>query len=361
MIQKQSLFSRTLYNEAKKGAYYTDADHCRRIGKLFRFSGEVSVLEPCIGDASAVEALLENVEKVEPVHVFGVEIDEEVFHEVKEKPVVEYCLNADFLTEVKITPKSFSFCFTNPPYMTTGENRGERMEQRFINNIFGYMRANGYMVLVISFPTICEETFSRELLSRFSCEGIWRFDEKEYAKFKQVVFVGRRRQHIGMFASEYRQFMNSLKLELLPFLPEADDEPGMKYEVPESRSQNIDIFMESHFKAEQYFELLKDSTLYGMIGKRIFLAPYVAVEFGQPPLPLKTDLMYLTATAGGGQGIVGTEEEHDVHLQRGVAKVVGERTVESLEDEERMIEKVRTYTRISLNVIENDGTITVLN
>lgn len=361
MIQKQSLFSRTLQNEAKRGAYYTDVEHCRRIGKLFRFTGEVCVLEPCIGNAKAVKALLENVEKEEPAHVFGVEIDEETFYQVKEEPEVEYCLNADFLTEVRITSKSFSFCFVNPPYMATGENQGERMEQRFVNQIFGYMKSNGYMVLVISFPTICMESFSRELLSRFSCEGMWRFDEKEYEKFKQIVFIGKRRQHIGMFASEYRQFMNSLKLEMLPFLPNENEEPGIKYEVLESKSQNIDTFMEIHFKAEQNFGLLKNSALYGMIGNRIFLPQYVAVEFGQPPLPLKTDLMYLAATAGGGQGIVGTEEDHDIHLQRGVAKVVGESDVETLEDGKRMVEKLKTYTRISINIIENDGTITVLD
>lgn len=361
MIQKQSLFSRALYNEAKRGAYYTDVEHCRRIGKLFRFTGEVCVLEPCIGDGKAVENLLEYVEKGGPAYVFGVEIDEETFRQVKEEPAVEYCLSADFLTEVKITPKSFSFCFANPPYMATGENRGERMEQRFVNHIFGYMKSDGYLVLVISFPTICDENFSRELLSRFSCEGIWRFDEKEYEKFKQIVFIGRRRQHIGMFASEYRRFMNSLKLEMIPFLPKETEEPGIRYEVLESKSQNIDTFMETHFKAEQHFGLLTNSALYGMVGKRIFLSPYVAVEFGRPPLPLKTDLMYLAATAGGGQGIVGTEEDHDIHLQRGVAKVVGESSVEVRDDGERMVEKLRTYTRISLNIIENDGTITVLD
>ena len=57
-IKKQSSFSRSLANDAKLGAYYTDISMCRRISHLLRFpDGEVCCLEPSIGDGSAVAAV----------------------------------------------------------------------------------------------------------------------------------------------------------------------------------------------------------------------------------------------------------------------------------------------------------------
>ena len=60
-FSNQSSFSRTLYNDAKLGAYYTDAGHTERMGRMIRLLGETSVLEPCCGDASALAALLKTV------------------------------------------------------------------------------------------------------------------------------------------------------------------------------------------------------------------------------------------------------------------------------------------------------------
>lgn len=58
-IFRQSSFSRTIINEAKMGAYYTDAEHCRRIGRLLDFPEEFIALEPSIGDGSAIAATLD--------------------------------------------------------------------------------------------------------------------------------------------------------------------------------------------------------------------------------------------------------------------------------------------------------------
>ena len=52
-------FSRTVANEARLGAYYTDVSHCRSMSGLFKFpEGEkVCVLEPSIGDGAAAIAV----------------------------------------------------------------------------------------------------------------------------------------------------------------------------------------------------------------------------------------------------------------------------------------------------------------
>ena len=85
---------------------------------------------------------------------------------------------------------------------------------------------------------------------------------------------------------------------------------------------------------------------------------YTTGMIGQPPVPLKKDLLYLLAIAGGGQGIVGTDENRDVHLQRGVARVV--KTSNISENGEKYVHLEKSYTQITLNIIENDGSIKVL-
>ena len=69
MIRQQSTFSRTMDNMEKMGAYYTDIEHCIDISKQLKFpETEVSVLEPSIGDGSAVLAV---TGKVIPVTHLG--------------------------------------------------------------------------------------------------------------------------------------------------------------------------------------------------------------------------------------------------------------------------------------------------
>ena len=64
-IIKQNMFSRTLFNESKLGAYYTDPVHAAKIGRLFRLQGECCVLEPSFGNAEALKAFLSQCERAD--------------------------------------------------------------------------------------------------------------------------------------------------------------------------------------------------------------------------------------------------------------------------------------------------------
>lgn len=361
MIVKQSGFSRTLYNEAKNGAYYTDPDHCMRIGRLFRVQGETCILEPCIGNAKAIESFIEGTEcEAGDVKVFGVDIDKGAYEEAEQRTCVSYCINADFLTEVKITSKAFSLCFCNPPYISTGEYQSKRMEQRFVEKIHGYLKPEGYLILIVSLHTLGDYDFLMSLLGHYTCEGLWRFDDKEYEKYHQIVFVGRKKQQIGVFNIEIERFSKKLDLKMIPYLPSQDVAVNFKYDVEESLESDVELFTETVFKPEQNYLALSQSSLYDSIRNNIFLEQYSAVNIGRPPLPLKKDLTYLCAISGGGQGIVGTEEEQDMHLQRGSVKVIEESSYNENDEGKTSSETVRTRTQISLCIIENDGSITVL-
>ena len=90
-----------------------------------------------------------------------------------------------------------------------------------------------------------------------------------------------------------------------------------------------------------------------------FPKPYSAAELGRPPMPLKKDLLYVCAVSGGGQGLVGSEEVGDLHLQRGVVRRKCRQEVDMAEGSEGVVRET-DFSSVALNIIENDGTITIL-
>ena len=64
--------------------------------------------------------------------------------------------------------------------------------------------------------------------------------------------------------------------------------------------------------------------------------------------------LYLMAVSGAGQGMVGSLENRDLHLQRGIVKKAEENNF--YEENGQRYLSVQRYTRINFNIIENDGT-----
>ena len=128
-ITKQSEFSRIKYNQAKMGSYYTELEHCRWISRFLEFpDDEVCCLEPAIGNAEAVFAVTgKEKEERKNVKIFGVELNEDTYGVVSGNPGVDFCLKADFLNDVIISQKVFSFVFMNPPYGKKGMGNAMRL------------------------------------------------------------------------------------------------------------------------------------------------------------------------------------------------------------------------------------------
>lgn len=353
---KQSRFSRTLMNEGKMGAYYTDTQHCRRIGRLLEFPEEFIALEPSIGDGSAIAATLEGA-AVFP-KVYGVELNQHTYEEIK-KDDRFYVIGADFLNGIKVSNKSFSYVFSNPPYGVDAD-RKERLEKLFMEKFFNYMIPGGILCYVIPYPVFMDEKFLKPFFSRFNPLAVFRFDDAEYAKFHQICVIAQRRNVVGFLRKWYEEFLPKVdELEKLAYLPKETDPIERKIPVPESSDEKLVYFTTLAFDAKAAGEKLRGGNLYSMIGRKGFVPEYRATELGRPAVPLKKDLLYLCAISGGGQGLTGSKENHDLHLQRGVAKVLTDnRVVTAPDGKKELVES--SYTKITLNVIENDGTISTL-
>lgn len=363
MVRQQNSFSRVMANTAKMGAYYTDLSHCRDIAKMFRFpkGKEVSVIEPSIGDASAVIACT-GADRNENIKIFGVELNDVVSRKTKENPYVEECLSADFISGVFISNNVFSFCFGNPPYLEDDlDNPGARDERVFLEKVTNYLSRDGIIVWVIPYAQYVEPSFVRYWLGHYDELAVYRFRPEEYAKWHQVVLIGRKAKGTFVLKPAVDAFFESHKLENIKELPSSFSEEEM-IDVPESPSSLVKSFATKVFDFESAYNSIAAGhvlTDINRIADEAMTVPrYVIGELGQPPTELKKDSKYLLATSGAGQGLTGTDGV-DLHLQRGVAEVIEEVNLKDGTTTDEAV--VTTRTSITMTVVENDGTITVLS
>lgn len=363
----QNSFSRIVANEGKMGAYYTDLSHCRDIGTLFLFpeNEEVSVLEPSIGDGSAVIAVT-GADTNPKIKIFGIELNDEVAEHTQQNPYIEECLKADFLDGVRIKNNCFSFCFGNPPYlsdMLDGErNRTERL---FLEKVGYYLVKGAILVWVIPYSIFSDPNYFRYWNMRYETLRLYRFRKDEYKKFHQVVIIGKKRSQTHLFSQDELSCMLTAidSPEKIPELYRQEIESSDKIPIMPSPADDVTLFSTKEFDPDVAVATL-DRNLPNEISERFDLRmsvpEYVVNNIGNPPIPLKKDSLYLLATSGAGQGITGSEETKDIHLQRGVAKLIEDQQIETSVDGEKCFARVTTRTQITMTIVQNNGKIDVL-
>ena len=361
IVAQNSTFSRTAANYQKMGAYCTDLEHMKDLHQLFTWpDNEVCVLEPCCNTGEAVFALT-GAKDNSNIKLFGIELNEEVYKIARENGRFEEVLCADFLTEARINHNKFSFVFCNPPYITDDLDEGERTERSFLERIVPLMKKDGILVWVVPHRIFSESTHLSYWMSRFDTLACYRFREEEYDKWKQVVVIGRRKAiNACVLKQDREQFQTTIiPVSILEELPSSFEQ---KIEIKPSLVSEINLFTKKEFDVTSALTLLDSQIMpdvQALLNKRLSVPEYVVNNLGNPPIKMKKDSLYLCATAGGGQGITGTDGV-DLHLQRGRAEVVEETTIELDEASGSEIEKVTTHTRITMCIIENSGKITSL-
>ena len=365
MMENQSSFSRTLANDAKMGAYYTDEEHCKMIRRLFRFpkDEEVCVIEPSIGNGKAVIAAT-GAEENSNIKIFGIEINDQVAKETKKNPCMEEVIIADFLDGCKITNNAFSFCFANPPYMDLdiGDNKKVRTERLFLEKVVNYLSQGAVLCWIIPHRIFTEPSYYRYFVTRFEVLKVYRFWPEEYAKWQQVVIIGKKREKFqGITVEELQEQLQALKESAVAELPKQPIADSELIDVPPSKECNILKFTTRFFDAESALTVLESlpEDFLKSLNRQITIPDYALSEVGNPPTNLKTDSLYLLATAGIGQGLTGTDGV-DLHLQRGVVKVISESKIEENESGLGGVEREITRSQVCMTVIQNNGTIDTL-
>jgi hypothetical protein len=275
-------------------------------------------------------------------------------------PDIEKILCADFLNGVKISHSVFSLCFSNPPYGTDYQSgTGLRIERLFLEKLTNYIKSEGVLVYVIPYSVFSEESFLKIWCARYRTFGVYRFHEREFQKYKQVVAFGIKKVGLGYLRKEFEELYESVhKLDTIPLLPTEYD--SSKIKIKPSSSENIEYFSTKDFNLTEARNNLFRSSLYKMSSSKLSQTEYSSCSLSSPPIKLKKDLMYLLAVSGGGEGMAGSEENGDLHLQRGNVKVVERSIAEQSDDGEVLYERVTSSSSISMTILENNGKITRL-
>ena len=367
---KTSSFSRTVANERKMGAYYTDLDHCRDIAKMFKWpeGEEVCVLEPSIGDGSAVITVT-GAETNPHVKIYGVELNDAVAKATAQKEHIATVVKADFLDGFTSRREVFSFCFSNPPYISQATNYGndrQRTEKAFLDKLTTYLKKGGILVWVVPEAEYFSPLHVRLWLSEYETLAVYRFRSSEYERFHQIVAVGcRRRLHHFVQEGETAEFISKWQHDI----PDLPDDLTAQIPVLPSQEKAIDLFTTAAFDpdiAKAYFEkngLGDDMT--ELFSKSITETAYLPAKLGRPAIPLKKDSEYLLLTSGFTDGLVGDEDAGNLHLMRGVANAVDHQRVLSSGDEDsgevsssKLV--VTTSTEIEIRIIESNGRIRLI-
>ena len=171
-----------------------------------------------------------------------------------------------------------------------------------------------------------------------------------------------------MLAPALVEFQEKYALENLSELP---DDLVPFIELQPSPASGVDLFAPRIFNSAEAYEYLAvnglGQELDAAIGRRISTPKFTDGELLRPPIPPKKDSLYLLATSGAGQGLAGSEEAGDLHLQRGVAEIVETARTNDGGDEDEDGDSykagtmtVTSSTAITMTIIQNDGRITVL-
>lgn len=355
-------------NEAKLGAYYTDPEHCAFLGKLFEFSKEeeTCVLEPSAGNGLAVK-LVTGAQENSKIRIFADEIDADVASVLTEDPCFEKVLAADFKSDVYITNNAFTFCFGNPPYMDelnferSYGDRAERTEKVFLDKVGNYLKPGGIICWVIPHRVFVEDSYLGMWMRRYETLAIYKFHEKEFAKWGQVAVIGRKRPvSVAVMKEDRAVFQERCRLENLAEVPFGECEE--KIMVPPSPTSGIRDFHTYKFDAEAADAYVKAhpevvENLNQAIAARTGIKSYDDSEVYVPPKRLSPQNLALLTACGVGSGFAGSVEEGTLHLQRGSVSITTEQRVEKngSDTTATLVERKRSTTNIVL--IESDGTI----
>lgn len=347
---KVSNFSRTVDNFANKGQYFTCPLHSKAIGKLLRFpDGPVSILEPSIGDGSALKAFLNGRQ----ASVFGVELDNGIYNAHVEKGEFDYLLNADFLSGITVSNNAFSLVFANPPY---GDSEyKERYESLFMKRIYNYLKPMGLMVLIIPYYLFeKDKSFARKFSKRFELQAVYKFHEREFQKYKQIVLIGRKRSKPSDENDLEANCLNEkvLDIENLDLLPMDGNDNTIA--VNTSSPDSITTFQSYNINEKELETVVRSS---GLIEKLNLIGRIQTEKNLSPPIPPKVGHLYLLGTTGFTSGCIGSEENGTLHLQRGKVTSKEIITTECSDENMKVLERKKTIRTTSMVIIDANGKI----
>ncbi len=293
----------------KMGYYPLPESEGVKLRNLLEFSAPASVVDPCVGQGTALHLLTTGAE----VRRYGVELDAERALTARFNGIETIQGNA-FDTVAR--SESFSLLYLNPPYDSEiGSVANNRMERLFLEHTYRWLVPEGVLVLVIPFERLHD--CAGILSSHFARLSVIRMMDEEAVRFRQIAVLGVRRNVRGALLEANRRQLQRVSpcgsfSELIPL------EPGVctPYLIPSSAEAVLS------YRGLPY-DLLEDQLPRSGAWKQAapFLLPREDAATGRPITPLHGGHVGLLCTAGLLNGVFGRGEERHIARWRSVKHV----------------------------------------
>ena len=293
----------------KMGYYPLPEGEGAKLRDLLVFPEPASVVDPCVGQGTALHLLTKGAE----VRCYGVELDAERALTARSSGIETIQGNA---FDTVAGPESFSLLYLNPPYDSEiGSVANNRMERLFLEHTYRWLVLEGVLVLVIPFERLND--CAGILASHFTRLSVLRMTDDESVRFRQIAVIGVRKDVRGAA-------LETNKRHLRRFSPYGSigDVPALEagvvshYIVPGSPETMMSYRGLPYDTLE---DLLPRSGAWKQAAP--FLLPREDVATGRPITPLHGGHVGLLCTAGLLNGVFGSGEERHIARWRSVKHV----------------------------------------
>lgn len=289
----------------KLGYYPLPLSEAQRLGSHLVFPGKpFSALDPCVGDGSAFEILIQQSAALR----YGIELDSYRTEQARKRDIE--VVHGDTL-EVQCRLDTLSFLYLNPPYdFEVGKTDNQRMELVFLRHTGRWLKPGGVLFFVI--PKTQLSRCARTLAEHFEQIRVYRLTDADSVKFNQIAVLAVRRSRDRRLRDHDLESCTS-QVETLSATEPAplSEVPEYRYQIPESEPA---VFVYKGVPLDEIEDKLVESSTYRQV-KRILLREHGAVH-GRPLTPLHGGHVGLLCTAGMLNGVFGQGElRHVAHWQ----------------------------------------------
>ena len=153
----------------------------------------IRILDPCCGQADAIELLSKRIDikSYAQVDTYGIEL--EVDRAAISYQKVNHFLGAD-LFQTQMTNNAFGILYLNPPYDFDQEQR--RVEHAFLTHCTKYLMDDGVLIFIV--PRHRLSVSAKYLSAHYRNIQVYAFPDPEYEVFDQIVLIANRRPEIRL-------------------------------------------------------------------------------------------------------------------------------------------------------------------
>ena len=188
----------------KMGYYPLPEAEGVKLRSLLSFAGPASVIDPCVGQGTALHLVTSDAE----VRRYGVELDAERARIASANGIETIQGNA---FDAIARPESFSLLYLNPPYDSEiGSIANRRMEAVFLEHTYRWLAMEGVLILVIPFERLHD--CAGILSSHFTSLAVFRMTDPDSVQYRQIAVLGLRRDVRGAAVENNKRQLLSVGL-----------------------------------------------------------------------------------------------------------------------------------------------------